>query len=181
MDTTKLTGTICFAYFANGNFLGWYADSFGSISETSPKLYGNDEKTIQIVSDNFRSKIAKIRETKFSDAKESATTFGEKLSLLIYSGSERIDVENVELRVVACPEYDGKNPNFDKQAYELLLEQRKQKMTQEGIYDIPAPSLERTNAVIAFNELNPMPKCDNWIYADYEKVKEWAANEPTEF
>ena len=28
---------------------------------------------------------------------------------------------------------------------------------------------------------SPRPKCDNWIYADYSKVKEWAKNEPTEF
>jgi len=50
-----------------------------------------------------------------------------------------------------------------------------------GIFDIPAPSRERTEAIKAFDLTNPKPKCDNWIYVDYALVSEWAKNEPTEF
>ena len=32
--------TVCFEYFADGNFLGWYSDSFGTITKNQPKLYG---------------------------------------------------------------------------------------------------------------------------------------------
>lgn len=39
----------------------------------------------------------------------------------------------------------------------------------------------RIKAVNKYREEHPAPKCDNWIYADYAKVKEWAKNEPTEF
>lgn len=61
------------------------------------------------------------------------------------------------------------------------LENYRKKMEKAGIFDIPAPSFERVETTRNFEAETPRPKSDNWIYADFSKVKEWAENEPTEF
>ena len=51
---------ICFAYFADGKFLGWYADSWGSIRKDSPKIYGYSEDQVETITKNFRHKMSKL-------------------------------------------------------------------------------------------------------------------------
>lgn len=144
--------TICFARFTNGKFIGWYSDTFGSITPNSPKLYGYTESQVKTITSNFNYMLNKFPTT-----------------------------EEEELRIVECPEYDGENPEFDEAAHEALAAAYKQKMTDAGIFDIPAPSVARIEAIKAFEGRNPRPVANNWIYADYSKVKEWAKNEPIEF
>jgi hypothetical protein len=172
--------TICFAYFADDKFIGWYSDTFGSITPMSPKLYPDSQEMIDRIFSNFASKMKKINETSFDEAKEKVKGL-QALSLAVFSGEELLKGSNATLRVVECPIYDGPNPDFDKEAYDALLDERKAKMQEAGIFDIPAPSSARSKAIDEFNEKNPRPACDNWIYADYSKVKEWASQEPTEF
>ncbi len=177
--TTKTAKSICFAYFADGKFIGWYADSFGSIRKDSPKLYSNTELQIQTITNNFRLKLDKIGKT------SNLGSLVNGLDILDNSinqdKSTLSQYKEIKLRIVECSEYDGMNPDFDKSKYEEEIAEHKQLMTDAGIFDIHAPSKERTDAVNSFHEKHPRPKCDNWIYADYSKVKEWAKNEPTEF
>lgn len=170
--------TICFAYYGDGKFLGWYADSHGSIRPNSPKLYGNSDKQIQIISENFKYKMSKLQEV--STISESDSRFAILDNSLNKDKSDLSHYEYVELRGFLCPEYDGPNPNFDKSAYEAQRTKRHADMEAQGIFNIPAPSKERSEAVEAYNSINAEPKCDNWIYADYTKVKEWASKEPIE-
>lgn len=185
--------SICFAYFGDGKFLGWYADSFGSIRD-SPKVYPNSERQLEIISSNFRNKVNKIKGVQEEDfgstvvkVMEPLNEGGAKLLSLGMHSDRKIlsQYENIELRVVECPEYDGVNPDFDKAAYEILVNQRFNKLVaflaENDIAYEDGPSAERTRLVGEFSLQNPHPSCDNWIYADYNKVKEWAANEPKEF
>jgi len=172
--------SICLAYFADNKFLGWYGDSFGSISKI-PKLYSDFDKIKDIVSKSLSQKIKKIKESSFDQEKNSVTNIVSALGLAIFSHEEILRGKEVELRVVQCPIYDGPNPDFDEEKYEKELSDYKQKMKDAGIFDIPAPSLERLNAIRNFEAENPRPICNNWIYADFSQIKEWAANEPTEF
>jgi hypothetical protein len=171
---------ICLAYFADGKFLGWYGDSFGSISKF-PKLYSDFDKIKDIVSKSLSQKIKKIKESSFDEEKNGVTNIVSALGLAIFSHEEILRGKEVELRVVQCPIYDGPNPDYDAEKYEKELSDYKQKMKDAGIFDIPAPSLERLNAIRVFEAKNPRPRRNNWIYADISKMEEWAANEPTEF
>jgi hypothetical protein len=172
--------TICFAYFSDNKFLGWYGDSFGSISKT-PKLYSDFNKIKDIISKSFFQKIKKIKESSFDQEKNSVTNIVSALGLAIFSHEEMLRGKEVELRVVECPIYDGPNPDFNEEEYVKESAAYKQKMKDAGIFDIPAPSLERLDAIRNFEAKNPRPKLNDWIYADMKKVKEWAQNEPTEF
>ena len=171
--------SICFAYFGDGKFLGWYADSFGSIRESSPKIYGNSKEQIETITKNFNYKLSKI------DGEYTLSKRHPAFGLIDNSleGDSKIlyPCKRVELKIVECPIYDGPNPDFDKDSYDKLREKRRMLMEDEGIFNIPAPSIERTLAISEFDERHPMPKKNSWIYADYDKVKEWAKNEPTEF
>lgn len=171
--------SICFAYFGDGKFLGWYADSFGSIRPQSPKIYRYSSEQLETIGHNFTNKISELNE-KSTIAKNDSG-----LSLIDNGLNEDKDIllqyKNIELRIVECPEYDGPNPDFNEDAWEKLMAERDKQMKEAGIFDIPGPSLERFEAVEKFNEENPKPKCNNWIYADYKKIKEWASKEPTEF
>lgn len=181
METTTTTKrkSVCFAYFADGKFIGWYADSWGSIREDEPKVYGYTPEQVEIITKNFRYKLSTLAEE---------SKLGEKvLGLNLIDNSVNADrkelsqYSEVELRAVECPYYDGPNPDFDEAAYEVQVEKQKEQMKAEGIFDIPGPSLERMDAVTEFHKRFPSPECNNWIYVDYKKVKEWAKNEPTEF
>lgn len=61
------------------------------------------------------------------------------------------------------------------------MTERKKKMVEEGIFDIPAPSIERMEAIKKFDEKHGKIKCDNWIYADLTKVKEWASSDNIDY
>jgi len=148
--------SICFAYFGDGKFLGWYADSFGSIRESSPKIYGNSKEQIETITKNFNYKLSKI------DGEYTLSKRHPAFGLIDNSleGDSKIlyPCKRVELKIVECPIYDGPNPDFDKEAYKKAVDEWR-------------PT----------DHSSPRPRCNNWIYADYDKVKEWAKNEPTEF
>lgn len=181
MKNEKEYKSMCFAYFGDNKFIGWYSDTFGTVTKNNPKVYQYSESQVEIVKKNFQYNVSKFREK----SELAVKTGDSRLSLLdngINSTRKGLsDYETLELRVIECPHYEGENPNFDEEAWNLKLAERKQKMTEEGIFEIPAPSIERSKAVKDFDTRNPYPKCDNWIYCDYKKVMEWALNEPTEF
>jgi hypothetical protein len=157
--TTKRQ-SVCFAYFADGKFLGWYADSFGSI-RNSPKIYGNTENQKEIILKNFRHKLAELNKESTIGKHDS------RLSVIDRSlNADKTDLmqyNDIELRVVECPEYDGPNPNYDAVKYKAWLEK------------------ERAEKLDKFKYANCPPELNNWLYADYSKVKEWASKEPTQF
>lgn len=144
---------VCCAYFGDGKFLGWYADSCGSIRSKGPKIYGYSPEQMATITENFRYKVNKL------DKKSDLGSIVPGLTLLDRSWDNDSKIlsqyQTVELRVVECPEYDGPNPDFDKVRHENWT-----------AYD-RKPFYEPCNP--------------NWIYADYTKVNEWAEQEPTEF
>ena len=174
--------SVCFAYFADGKFIGWYGGTFGPVSD-SPKVYSSLESMRPTITKNLSNKLKTINETSFDEAKGTVTGIA-AFGLLAFSCEDELRGKDVELRVVECPEYDGPNPDFDEEDYKkrsnehtaLVLEHLKSLgITGDG------PSPERTRAVIEFTKLNPSPKCNNWTYCDYNKVIEWAKNVPTKF
>lgn len=173
MENSK---TVCFAYFVDGRFAGWYSDTFGSVTLQSPKVYGYSEKQVEVIFNNFTRKMNKIKETSFAEQSEKVKGL-QALSLLIFEGEEVFKGKNVELRMVECPIYEGPNPDFNEEEYNLLVKEREDKMRADGVFDIPAPSVERSAAVARY----PRIQSNRWIYADYDKVKEWASQEPMEF
>ena len=145
--------SVCYAYFGDGKFLGWYADTCGSIRSIGPKIYNHSPEQMKIIATNFRYKLKKLGE------KSNIGSIIHGLEILDNSLNADSKIlaqyQTVELRVVECPIYDGPNPNFDEKRHENWI------------------AYDRT----PFHE----PCNPSWIYADYTKVNEWAANEPTEF
>jgi len=174
--------SVCFAYFADGKFIGWYGGTFGPVSD-SPKVYSSLESMRATITKNLSHKLKKINETSFDEAKGTATGLA-AFGLLEFSGEDELRGKDVELRVVECPEYDGPNPDFDEEEFDKLSKAHTvlvlEHLKSLGI-STDGHSPERTKAVIDFTKLNPSPKSNNWIYCDYNKVIEWAKNEPTEF
>ena len=178
MTTRK---SVCYAYYGDGKFLGWYADSFGSVRPTSPKVYGDSDEQKAIITKNFRYKLSKL------DKKSDWDLHNPVGSALLNTGLDK-DSEllskysEVELRVVECPHYDGPNPDFDKTEAKRIRAIRWDAFVKAGIDDIPA-GRERSKRVKEFDESYDGPTYDvpNWIYVDYSKVKEWASKEPTTF
>ena len=172
---------ICFAYFADNKFLGWYSDTFGTITYKSPKIYGYSEDMIDTITKNFRYKLKKSKEDWNVNLLNNTTASTLLNNSLNNDNKTLAEYTTVELRVVECPIYDGPNPEFDKEDDEKYLEENRRLMTEAGIFDIPAPSVERSRAVTEWNKTYPKYHTSNWIYADYNKVKEWTSVEPTEF
>jgi hypothetical protein len=145
--------TVCFAYFADGNFLGWYSDSFGTITKWEPKLYGYTPEQVEVITKNFRYKMKKLKED------WNLRKFNPGLAILdasIVSDAKKLaEYDEVKLCVVECPIYDGPNPNFDKERHENW-----------SVYD-RKPFYE--------------PENQNWVHADYQLVKGWAMSKPTVF
>lgn len=178
----KKRNPICFAYFADGKFIGWYGGTFGPVS-TCPKIYSDSDEQLAVITKNFNNKIKSINETTAKDFLEKNDNIGGAISALKFSSEDLLRGKEVELRIVKCPYYDGPNPEFDEVEFKRLNEARRACMTAEGIMDIPAPSVERSKAVKLFKETHTEFEyaVNHWIYADYEKVKVWASEEPTEF
>jgi hypothetical protein len=145
--------SVCFAYFGDGKFIGWYADTTGSVSQNAPKIYGYSPSQVEIIATNFRSKMKKL------NVKSNLGSIVSGLEILDrsldYDSKILSQYQTVELRVVECSVYDGPNPNFDEVRHKNW-----------SAYD-RTPFYEPGNL--------------NWIYADYKKVNEWAMNVPTEF
>jgi hypothetical protein len=145
--------TVCFAYFGDGNFLGWYSDSFGTLTKHSPKLYGYSQEQVEVVAGNFRYKLQKLKED------WNLRRLNPGLAILdasIASDAKTLaDFKEVKLCVVECPVFDGPNENFDEECHKNWR-----------VYD-RKPFYE--------------PENRDWIYADYQLVKGWAMSAPTEF
>lgn len=175
---------ICLAYFVDDLFIGWYGDSFGSVSKY-PKIYGNSVSQLSTIKTNFYFKMTRINETSFNKeiAKipENCENPAEALKLFIFADEKALRGRKVELRVVACPVYDGPNPDFDEIAYNTLRDKRNDDLKALGIYDLPAGSMKRMIIITAYEKEHPMPVRNSWIYATAEDVKVFAETEPTEF
>lgn len=100
MSNTK-TQLVAFAYFADNKFIGWYADSFGSVRDT-PKIYGNTPHQIEVISKNFKNKISKIQKTSFEVEKEKVYGIA-SIGLAIFDSEKLLRGKSVELRVVNVP------------------------------------------------------------------------------
>lgn len=153
--------TICFAYFGDGAFIGWYSDSFGTLTSNQPKLYSYSKNQIAVVKGNFIYILSKIKKhDDLSENKESSNVIDDILSV---NRKDLSKYKDVELRIVECPYYDGVNPDFDEEKYNEWVTECKAENNGKVIY-------------------SKCPKeLDSWIYADYSKVKEWANTEPTNF
>ena len=143
--------TICFAYYGDGKFMGWYSDSFGTITENKPKLYSYSPEQVDIIRKNFQHKLKKEK----SNLGEHIAPLKILDNSLAYDSSILSQYENVELRIVECPVYEGKNPNFDEERHKNWRAYNRKPFYEPG------------------NE--------HYIYADYALVKAWASEEPTVF
>lgn len=171
--------SICFAYYADGKWIGWYGGTAGSVSST-PKVYSSLESMRPVITKNLTSKLKRIAESSFEEEKDRVTGLA-ALGLLIFDGEEQLRGKEIELKVVECPEYDGPNPDFDKVAHDIAWK-KAHKEFEEAAKELPeGPSLERLTFVKRWREEHPEPKSNDWIYADYQKVREWAKEEPTVF
>lgn len=173
----------CYAYFGDGRFLGWYSDTFGSITENQPKCYSGIKSNKEIIEKNFKYKIKKIN---------TPSNLGDKIpGLEIIDASLKGDsfvlsqYKEIELRAVKCPVYYGPNPDFDEEkydretaAYTVLV---KDYLLENGIEWGDGCSSLRSELITKFEEVNKRPNHDNWIYPDYKEVRKWAEQEPTEF
>lgn len=153
--------TICFAYFGDGVFIGWYSDSFGTITSNRPKLYTYSTNQIATVKGNFIYGLSKIKKRDDLSAKKESDNVVD--AILDINRKDLSQYTNIELRIVECPYYDGVNPNYDEEKYKEWKEDYKAK----------------NNGNIRYADC---PKeLESWIYADGTKVREWAEKEPTEF
>lgn len=155
------TPRICFAYFADGEFIGWYGGTFGPVSK-SPKVYTYSKEQIEVVSKNFRHKISEINRTTLKEAHKTADSLGETIGLLKFTSEDKLRGKKIELRVVICPYYDGPNPLYNTDAFKKFNAEAHAKGQKIKDKDMPFD-------------------CQCWIYADYDKIQEWANDEPTEF
>src|ERR1035437_1522431 len=139
MKTTR--ECVCFAYFVDDLFIGWYSDSFGTIGK-QPKIYGNSKEQLSTVKTNFDYKMQRINETSFSSELAKIPNDGkehvEVLRLIIFQDEKALKGRNVELRMVVCPVYDGPNLDFDREAWKKVIEYQIELKRSLGIYDIPA-------------------------------------------
>lgn len=173
--------TVCFAYFGDGRFLGWYADSLGSIRKDSPKLYGYTPEQVETIRKNFQHKLKTGNENaakfvgNFNPAGEALMRPGLEGDMKILS-----QCKEVELRVVECPIYDGPNPAFDREKY------KQERAAWDAAFEKSEAYLmeigpNKRQAIEEYKKANPEPVCDNWVYANYAEVQKWAQAEPTEF
>jgi hypothetical protein len=157
--------SVCFAYFGDNKFVGWYSDTFGTVTKNSPKVYQYSEKQVEIVAKNFRYNMSKLAE-KSELAVRTGQVGLSPLDNGINSTRKGLgQYENVELRVVDCPYYEGENPNYDKEKAKRYKEEQELKLGK--LWHKEVPFEEEGNK--------------SWVYCDYAKVKDWALNEPTEF
>lgn len=187
METKILKKTVAFAYFADGEFLGWYADSFGSVRE-SPKLYSDSDSQLKVIEDNFLSKLNKVNKSSFDEEKGKVKGLA-AIGLAIYDSEKLLRGKNVELRIVESPEYDGRNPDFSRaveresrNAYDKLYHSWcKELGLDAGVEEGDRCGVALLDNYKRFVKTYPQAKGKNWVYADYKKVSEWAKDEPTEF
>ena len=177
---------VCLAYYVDDLFIGWYSDSFGSVGRY-PKIYANTEAQISTIKTNFNHKMTRINETSFSKEIQKIPNDGqahlEALRLLVFSYVDEkvLKGRKVELKMVACPYYDGPNPNFDREVWKKQMDDLHELAKEAGVYAEPAGTMKSMMLHKAFDLTHPEPKYEGWIYADSALVAPWALVEPTEF
>jgi len=96
---------VAFAYFSKNKFLGWYADTFGSL-RAHPKVYRNSDVQIEVITRNFNHKLNEIARTNFKEAKGKVKGLA-ALGLLIFDSEDKLRGKEVELRIVELPFTDN--------------------------------------------------------------------------
>lgn len=166
---------VCLAYYGDNRFLGWYGDSFGTITKC-PKIYSFTLRQLTVIHNNFKYKLSKIYQPANIGTKINPDA-GIILDKSLDKDSNILkDFKEISLRIIECPFYDGTNPNFNTAKYNEELSLRKDTISKLGINNLIGN--ERIIAIETFNKLYPTIKCDNYIYADYKQVNDWAQNEP---
>ena len=61
--------SVCFAYYADGKWIGWHGGTFGGVSN-SPKVYSSFEGMRETIQKNLTHKINRINSTSFKEEKE---------------------------------------------------------------------------------------------------------------
>jgi hypothetical protein len=187
MNTTK-NNSVAFAYFKEGKFLGWYADTFGSLRDC-PKLYSNTDSQSAVIEKNFQRKLRKVNETSFDEAKTKTRGVLDAFDLFTYDSEDKLRGSDVELRQVQTPFYDGENPNFSrkvekkfrKKHYDLYHTWCKEFGLDPGKEKGDNFGIGLVENFKTFEKTYPRKHGKNWLYADYKEVREWAELEPTEF
>lgn len=173
--------SVCFAYYADGKWIGWHGGTFGSVSD-SPKVYSSYEGMYDTIQKNLTYKLNRINTTSYEEEKTKVEGLA-ALSLLVFDSEDELRGKEIEVRGVQCPEYEGENPDFDGEKYKREWDGHKElwnKKVKE--FNIPdGSSILRTITHTEFLKEHPYPKSNHWICCDYSKVIEWAKNEPTEF
>ena len=49
---------ICFAYFCDGKFIGWYSDTFGTVTENRPKIYRYSSEMLETIKNNLNYSLS---------------------------------------------------------------------------------------------------------------------------
>lgn len=174
--------SVCFAYYVDDVFVGWYGDTFGSVTK-SPKLYNNNSDTVNIITNTFRKKLNLINSTTFEEYKNETKN---PFSILFFNDDELLRNKKVELKCVQSPFYDGINPDFDRELYNQKYKEYNDKFNLSEVSTLPTNTtdeiVKRMEAIKEWEKQNPRPSdTDHWLYVDYNLVKDWALNEPTEF
>lgn len=106
---------VCFAYYSGNKFLGWYSDSFGTVTKNSPKIYGYSKEQIAVIRKNLSSKL---KDKSFSEVLSKINPIAGKL---VENSKERdkniLSNKDIYLRIIECPYYDGPNPEFNREDY----------------------------------------------------------------
>ena len=172
---------ICFAYYANDVFIGWYADTWGTVSANSPKIYGYSKEQLDKIRSSVIKKLQLINTSDYEKLKGNATTLADTLSLAQFSSQEILKNKKIRLKVVECPFYEGHNPNYNQEEFEKLIEQEYKLMCDEGVFETENNSPERIAAIKAFIKKYGKVKSNHWITPDYNEVRNWASQEPKDF
>lgn len=186
----KTRKTICFAYYGDGKFLGWYADTFGSI-RTIPKTYGNSEHQVGVIERNFRNKMRRLTGKGELDSVKVIDSHNGVAGGMLKSGldaDEKIlnEYSIIELRIAKCPIYNGPNPDYSKTINDAFRENDtklyhqwcKEMNLEPGIKPGDRIGIATLENYKRFKEVYPDARPKSWIYGDWEKIKEWASNEP---
>lgn len=105
MEAKEYQEFICFAYYVDDRFVGWYADTFGSVRKT-PKVYPNTQEQRDIIERNFRLKIQAIRTSTFEKERERIRHdgIGGVFALQMFDSAKVLNKGDiVELKIVRCP------------------------------------------------------------------------------
>jgi len=181
--------TICFAYYGDGEFIGWRTDTSGGIGKI-PKLYSGSFETKENIFESFLKKMKIINEISYEKAldeinklqaigKSNEQVIIKSLRLLAYTGHETLSkYKKVELRLIECPIYDGPNEDFDRDLYENFINAHRkiydEFLSKKGLKD-------DVHSKNRFRETYGRFRPKWWIYADFNKLEKWASKAPENY